>query len=180
MTEDEMVGWHHQLNGHEFGSWWWAGKPIMLQSIVSQRVGHDWVTELNWKLHLTDISFSCWTSLFAASIFATSPTHSFICKPKNNTWGFFPNCLKMQSSKKKEIRVAQHACFQLRLKKQLLCFLFSPLILYSSILPICFFFFSISVLFVTLLFKMAPMLKCCLVFQSTERLWWTLWRKHWC
>ena len=20
MTEDEMVGWHHQLNGHEFGS----------------------------------------------------------------------------------------------------------------------------------------------------------------
>ena len=21
MTEDEMVGWHHQLNGHEFG---WA------------------------------------------------------------------------------------------------------------------------------------------------------------
>ena len=19
MTEDEMVGWHHQLNGHEFG-----------------------------------------------------------------------------------------------------------------------------------------------------------------
>ena len=20
MTEDEMVGWHHRLNGHEFGS----------------------------------------------------------------------------------------------------------------------------------------------------------------
>ena len=30
------------------GSWRWTGKPGMLQSIGSQRVGHDWVTELNW------------------------------------------------------------------------------------------------------------------------------------
>ena len=30
------------------GSWWWAGRPGMLQSMWSQRVGHDWVTELNW------------------------------------------------------------------------------------------------------------------------------------
>ena len=30
------------------GSWWWRGKPGMLQSMGSQRVGHDWVTELNW------------------------------------------------------------------------------------------------------------------------------------
>ena len=29
------------------GSWWWTGKPGMLQSMGSQRVGHDWVTELN-------------------------------------------------------------------------------------------------------------------------------------
>ena len=29
-------------------SWWWTGKPGMLQSMGSQRVGHDWVTELNW------------------------------------------------------------------------------------------------------------------------------------
>ena len=28
------------------GSWWWTGKPGMLQSMGSQRVGHDWVTEL--------------------------------------------------------------------------------------------------------------------------------------
>ena len=31
-----------------FGSWWWTGKPAMLQSMGSQRVGQDWVTELNW------------------------------------------------------------------------------------------------------------------------------------
>ena len=28
------------------GSWWWTGKPGMLQSIGSQRVAHNWVTEL--------------------------------------------------------------------------------------------------------------------------------------
>ena len=52
--EDEMVGWHHRLNGHEMsklGSWWWTGKPSMLQSIGLQRVGHDWATELNWTQH---------------------------------------------------------------------------------------------------------------------------------
>ena len=29
------------------GSWWWTGKPGVLQSMGSQRVGYDWVTELN-------------------------------------------------------------------------------------------------------------------------------------
>ena len=29
------------------GSWWWTGRPGMLQSVGSQRVGKDWVTELN-------------------------------------------------------------------------------------------------------------------------------------
>ena len=29
-------------------SWWWTGKPGMLQSVGSQRVRHDWATELNW------------------------------------------------------------------------------------------------------------------------------------
>ena len=35
------------------GSWWWAGKPGVLQSLGSQRVGHDWVTELNWRYLLS-------------------------------------------------------------------------------------------------------------------------------
>ena len=53
-TEDEMAGWHHRLDGHEFGwtlgSWWWTGRPGVLQFMGSQRVGHDWATEvkLNW------------------------------------------------------------------------------------------------------------------------------------
>ena len=52
MTEDEMVGWHHRLNGHwvwvNSGSWWWTGRLGVLQSMGSQRVRHDWATELNW------------------------------------------------------------------------------------------------------------------------------------
>ena len=29
------------------GSWWWTGRPGVLQFMGLQRVGHDWVTELN-------------------------------------------------------------------------------------------------------------------------------------
>ena len=29
-------------------SWWWTGRPDVLQSMGLQRVGHDWATELNW------------------------------------------------------------------------------------------------------------------------------------
>ena len=28
-------------------SWWWTGRPVVLQSTGSQRVGHEWATELN-------------------------------------------------------------------------------------------------------------------------------------
>ena len=32
------------------GRWWWTEKPGILQSMGSQRVGHDWATELNWAI----------------------------------------------------------------------------------------------------------------------------------
>ena len=69
VAEDEMVGWHHWLNGHEFeqtGKYWRTGKPGMLQSTGSQRVRHVWATEqqhcnivnsllcLSLKCHLGD------------------------------------------------------------------------------------------------------------------------------
>ena len=31
------------------GSWWWTGRPGVLRFMGSQRVGHNWATELNWK-----------------------------------------------------------------------------------------------------------------------------------
>ena len=30
------------------GSWWWTGRPGVLRFMGSQRVGHDWATEMNW------------------------------------------------------------------------------------------------------------------------------------
>ena len=30
------------------GSWWWTGRPGVLRFMRSQRVRHDWATELNW------------------------------------------------------------------------------------------------------------------------------------
>ena len=30
------------------GSWWWTGRPGVLQSMGLQRVRHNWATELNW------------------------------------------------------------------------------------------------------------------------------------
>ena len=37
-------------------SWWWTGKPGMLQSMGLQRVGHDWATELNWIASKAELS----------------------------------------------------------------------------------------------------------------------------
>ena len=48
MTKDEMVGYHHQFNGHEFEhtqGWSRTGKLGVLQSMCSQRIRHDLVTE---------------------------------------------------------------------------------------------------------------------------------------
>ena len=45
MTEDKMVGWHQQLNEHEFeqalGDGEGQGSLECWQSMGSQRVGHD-------------------------------------------------------------------------------------------------------------------------------------------
>ena len=42
------------------GSWWRTGKPGMLQSMGSQRLGHNWVTELNW----TESAMWSWVLIF--------------------------------------------------------------------------------------------------------------------
>ena len=51
MIEGEMVGWMASPTQWTWvwassGSWWWTGRLGMLQSMGSQRVGHNWVTEL--------------------------------------------------------------------------------------------------------------------------------------
>ena len=44
------------------GSWWWTGRPGMLRFMGSQRVRHNWMTELNW----TETSFLEWSVMISA------------------------------------------------------------------------------------------------------------------
>ena len=72
MTEGEMVGWHHWLNGltlSKLWGWWQMGKPGMLQSMGSQRVGHNWATD---QQHFLILSRDCFRSIL---------TSHWICKP---------------------------------------------------------------------------------------------------
>ena len=50
------------------GSWWWTGRPGVLWFMGSQRVRHDWATELNWTL--------CWSiPLFLVNLKIFSEFH---------------------------------------------------------------------------------------------------------
>ena len=51
LTEEEMVWWYHQLDGHEFEQASGVGdgqRRLACCSPWGPRVRHDWVTELNW------------------------------------------------------------------------------------------------------------------------------------
>ena len=41
------------------GSWWWTGRPGVLWLTGSQRVRHDWATELNWTEEQYSYEHSC-------------------------------------------------------------------------------------------------------------------------
>ena len=52
------------------GSWWWTGRPGVLRFMGSQRVGHDWVTELNWSVTweiITEIVILSWVTCILLS-----------------------------------------------------------------------------------------------------------------
>jgi len=54
-TEDEMVKMASPTQWTwvwvNSGSWWWTGRPGVLQFMGLQRVGHDWAIELNWTFN---------------------------------------------------------------------------------------------------------------------------------
>ena len=50
------------------GSLWWTGRPGVLRFMESQRVGHDWATELNWRFLF--LTYRCQSSWYVL-------THSF-------------------------------------------------------------------------------------------------------
>ena len=60
-------------------SWWWTGRPGMLQSMGSQRVRHDWANELNWtEGHLGNWIMSTDPSLGGTQMWKSRIWHSFL------------------------------------------------------------------------------------------------------
>ena len=68
MDDRGLDGWMSSLTWWTWvlvssGSWWWTGKPGILQSMESQRVRHDWETELTeyFRSSLVEfLKFSIW------------------------------------------------------------------------------------------------------------------------
>ena len=95
-TEDEMAGWHHWLDGRwvwvNSRTWWWTGRPGVLRFMGSQRVGRNWVTELNWTecffwlfcltmtwqwLHLDSLSEILWASILPVCLLRGSVSYEW-------------------------------------------------------------------------------------------------------
>ena len=79
MTEDEMVGWHASPTHWTWAwvssrSWWWIGKPSMLQSMALQRHGHNWkdwtkMNKLRTKRLINLIASSWWLAAHNNTLF---------------------------------------------------------------------------------------------------------------
>ena len=52
-------------------SWWWTGKPGMLQSMGSQRIRHNWVTELSSLFKTHEDRGHIYSSLFLENVLHT-------------------------------------------------------------------------------------------------------------
>ena len=56
-------------------SWWWTGGPSVLWFMRSERVGHDWGTELNW----TELNWTAQHLALGESLINDSPWFCFSC-----------------------------------------------------------------------------------------------------
>ena len=80
MTEDKMVGWHHERDGYEFEHALGVGDgqgSLACCSLWGRRVRHEWATELNW------VERSPWLLKtlpgFFLSFFKDTPSFNFQC-----------------------------------------------------------------------------------------------------
>ena len=85
------------------GSWWWTGRPGVLQSMGPQRVGHDWETELNWTFdlwRLCSLPRSCSVWMHQARWTQAGILHhlSPLCKPPATSSGSTVLTISLESN----------------------------------------------------------------------------------
>ena len=80
------------------GSWWWTGRPGVLQSMKLQRVGHDWGTELNWRERIRAPIF--FSTLIFLKAYEQSPSFLSLCGilEETSTYVIFIDTFPVHSS----------------------------------------------------------------------------------
>ena len=85
------------------GSWWWTGRPGVLQFMGLQRVGHDWVTELNWT-ELRALQQTTWGQIKGTiethqttSVSSVTQSCLTFCDPMDSSITGFPVITNSQS-----------------------------------------------------------------------------------
>ena len=81
------------------GSWWWTGRPGALWFMGSQRVGHDWVTEMNNKKLLTCIEHLAMCLAHVIYIFNSQNYYLYFIGMKDEAQRGIA-CLRFQGSKR--------------------------------------------------------------------------------
>jgi len=93
-------GWMASLTGWMWvwvnsGSWWWTGRPGVLRFMGSQRVGHDWATDLIWSDCQVTINQGCYRNVWSPAtswVLPASFTAHHDLLSLQETLPHFPNC----------------------------------------------------------------------------------------
>ena len=80
------------------GNWWWTGRPGLLQSMGSQRVGHDWVAELNWTGKIPHASEQLSPCITTTEPVLWSPCVPELCSTRRQATAMRSPCFTVKGS----------------------------------------------------------------------------------
>ena len=89
-------------------NWWWTGKSGMLQSMGSQRVRHDWGTEMNW----TEPQSLCFPVILGQLSYIFINKIPFLPSPE---WKRILYCMRIRKHRRIMNKIKSLPCHQKRL-----------------------------------------------------------------